>query len=348
MNSIDMKNRKLYNKNLKAQYLNEILNANTRNTTYFDLIKISYVERKLNKNANEFNDSDISTLLKNMSSSSILSIRRMLSTLNDYVEWINPKLNLGKGKKNNIQHFIAKNADLNRFVSNKQINGKLLSGIQFDDLLNILINPIDVALILCMYNFIGGEDFYEIRSMTRDSIDVKNNQICLTDKDGATRTQTVSSELIDELILLDKTPVYISNNGEEDTMGRIKELNFIDSRFLFKPTKLVKESEMMATSTIYTKLKQIQKHTGYNYITPTSLRDTRLIHEVLYEASLNNMCIPNQQIIRLVLDNMRIKYGLYFSHMQKYGLEQKILKILYNNKPNKTTRVGIYHDYKKK
>lgn len=335
--SIDME--KLYNSELKSEYFDKrFTNKNTKNTAYFDFLTISRVEKDSHKDAYAFNDLDIATVLKSMESSSVLSIRRLLSSLNDYVRWCieNGKRGNDETFTNSVQEFIDSESNLDKYVSNKKIQGKILEEDQFDDLLNILINPMDTALVLCLYNFVSGRELYEIRSLTRDSIDVENNQLHLKNRDEngeiTTRTQKISQQLVDELLLLNTRKTYITNNGVPDSMGRIRELTLVESKYLFKPTKSNKTNAMMSVSSLYTRIRQIKQDTGYNFISPTSLRDTRLIHEILKETKAREAYEPTQEIIHDVLDEMYDTYGLSFSHMQLYSLEQKITKLLHLGK----------------
>lgn len=331
MSELDVNINNLYNSEIKKEYFDtQFTSQNTKLTAYFDFSTITKIEKDSNKDAYSFNDLEIATVLKSMESSSILSIRRLLSTLNDYVQWA---IDNGKRSKyetgiNNVQEFIISEKNLNKYVSNKQVDGKILDEEEFEDLLNILVNPIDSALILCLYNFVGGTEFHEIRSLTYESIDEKNSMLHLVDKTGKKRKQKVEERLIEELLLLNRTNTYTSNNGIPDNFGRVRETPFIDSKYLFRPIESDNAGDMISPSTLYTRLRQMKQHTGYNYISPTSLRDTRLIHEILIETKERNKKEPTKEIIHSVLDEIYDVYGLPFSHMQRYSLEQKIEKLL--------------------
>lgn len=203
---------RLYNGDLKLEYLeSQNVDESTKKTTLFEFYNTAKIEEGYGKDIYAFNDLEIEELLKSLRRSSVISLRRTLSILNNYVKWciVNGKRGEHENNINYVNAFIKTESDLNKYVSNKQLSSKILNKEELNDLIHILVNPVDQAIIQCIYEFIGGEKLHELRSMKYKDIDFTNNEVILTDLNGEIRKQKISNKLLNILEDTQNTEAYI-------------------------------------------------------------------------------------------------------------------------------------------
>lgn len=325
-------NNRLYNKDVKMEFLEtQILDEGTRTAISYDFYKTAKMESELNKDLYAFNDVEIDSLLKSMRRSNVISIRKSLSVFNKYVKWC-----ISNGKRgefeNNINYmdiFIRTETDLNKYVSNKQLAGKILNKDEFNDLINALVNPIDQSLILSLYEFIGGAELYEIRSMEMSNINKETNEIELFNADGEIRTQKISSKLIHLLEEANELKTYLINNGEPDKREYVIEKKFVESKYIFKPLLRGNNSfKIMSYHALLRRISQIGKFTGYNHITANSILETRIIHEILDETDKRELYQPNDAVYDDVVSRLNSEFNINITHMKIYSIKQKVTQLL--------------------
>lgn len=324
--------KRLYNNHIKLEYAEtQILDEGTRTTVLYEFFKIAEVEEELDKDVYAFNDIEIADLLKTMRRSSVMSIRKTLSILNDYVKWciLNGKRGSFENNINYVDIFIKTESDLDKYVSNRKLYNKILNKEEFNYLLNIPVNPSDEAILLCLYEFIGGEELYELRSIEMNNIDRETNTIKLISKDGNIRKSKISNRLINLLEEVNEEKIYLINNGEVNRLGNIVENKLAESNFVFKSVqRMDNDFQMMQYQTILNRIKMIRKFVDYKYITANSIRETRIIHEILDLTSEKNLYEPNDTIYSEVVGKLKSDYEIELSPMQVYGIKQKVKQIV--------------------
>lgn len=328
----------LYNYEIKNEFLNSHYNdANTRISAYYEFRSIAGKERELNKDVFAFNNNELRSLVQTIDRTSVSALSKTLSILNTYVNWamLNGKRGAYENGINFVQSFSLAQVDLKEFVSNRKLYLSILDKNEMEDFLNILVNPMDRAIILCFYNFVGGKEMYEIRSLTTDSIDIENNTLLLrTDEENPdkVRVQPVSKRLIDELVLASKTHKYYRDDGEDWEIGKdsFPYLELIENEYIFRPIKRRESysSGMFTLSGFTNKIKNIKKEADLKYITPTSIRDTRIIHEISDETKKRGLNFPNKDVYEKVKDMLEKDYNYILSHMQFYSIRQKTQQVL--------------------
>lgn len=325
----DLKNR-MYNSDLKMEFIES--QDNSRSTSLmivYEFIKIANTENRLKKDLYAFNDLEISDALKTMRTSNVIALRSTLSILNSYVKWctLNGKRGEYENGINYVDAFIKTEQNLRQYVSNKQLSGKILTEDEIEDLLNALINPCDQVVIQAMYELIGGEKLYEIRSLTIDAVNEKKCELELLNSDGSIRNQKVSRKLIELIKDSSEAKEYIFNNGEMNSDGRIASRRFLPSKNIIKSTRENDEG-MSSYSGMQYKINSIKKYTGYNHITSTSLRDSRIIHEILKVTQEQNKYIADDKVFDDSFNNIYKQYGLRLSNMQEYNIKEKYKQLI--------------------
>lgn len=332
-NISDLYNSQIKDEFLKAQYDD----LDTRRSVYYEFKSIAKKERELNKDVFAFNNSELRSLVQTIDRTSVSALSKTLSILNTYVNWA--ILNGKRGKYENginfVQGFTLAQKDLRKYVSNRKMYLSILDKVELENFLNLLVNPMDRALILCFYNFVGGDKMYEVRSLTASAINVENNTLILqTDEDdpSKTRVQPVSQRLINELIMASKVDKYYRDDGEDWEIGKssVPYLELIDNDYIFRPIKRREDySEgMFSLSGFTNKIKNIKEEADLEYVTPTSLRDTRIIHEISDETKSRGLSYPDRDVYNTVRNRLKEKHNHNLSPMQFYSIRQKAQQIL--------------------
>jgi len=326
-----MKN-KLFNPDVKLEYLeNQTVNESTKRTMIFEFINSAKIEKQLSKDVYAFNDLEIDELLNSLRSSNVISLRKTLSILNSYVKWCieNGKRGKYENNINNIDAFVKTEGNLNKYVSNKQLSSKILAKDELSDLIHILVNPVDQAIIQCMYEFIGGEKLHELRSLKYENINFNKKTIILTDIDGTARKQNISNKLINILNDVKEAKMYIYNNGIMDDRGNVSEREFALSNYLIRPNKTKgNDYQIISYNSILGRLRKIRQFTGYYHITSNSLKETRIIHEISDVVKERNLFEPDNLVYEEVRSRILKEYGVKISPMQEYTIKQKYNQII--------------------
>lgn len=317
----------LYNEILKEAYLNSYEGLeSTKTTIYHEFKKSSKVEKQYDKDLYAFNNNEIEDLLYTLKCDNIISISRTLSIFKQYVNWciINGQRGIYENGENRIEVF-QRTEDVSKYVSNKKVKNKYLSKWEFQDLVNILVNPVDQALLYCLYEFIGGEKVAEIRNLKIGDIDEDNRLVTLIGNNGQKRVQKISLKLIELLKETNETMEYISNNGIEgdSKKGYINPLNPISDYIFRVLSRRDNKNEPVAYFAIINKINNIKKYTGYDFITTNSIRETRIMHEIADKMEEDGLIVADDDVFMYVAEKIKQDYGIELSHMQIYSLKQK-------------------------
>lgn len=319
---------RLYNKNLKLAYINNYFGEeDTKNTILFEFLKSANVEKQIDKDLYAFNDIEISNLLLYLKRDNIMSLNKSVSIYKDYVNWciVNGQRGIYENGENRVEIF-QKTENLAKYVSNRKVKNKFLTKTELNDLVDYLINPIDQAFIMCLYEFIGGEKLHELRSLKISDIDEKNRKVKLTDVNGNIRISNISIKLIELLKETDATERYIDNNGMAKS---IKGKPFNESEYIFKAIiRKDNNGEMRSYAGMLNKLNAIKKFTGYDLITTNSLKETRIIHEIVDVITEMELDTPNDEVYRIVVENIKDYYNVELSPMQVYSIKQKCEQVI--------------------
>lgn len=323
---------RLYNPELKLAYIQAHKGKEgTKRIMYFEFINSAKVEKQYNKDLYAFNDLEVSDLLRSIGLSSDMSIQKTLSIYKDYVNWC--IVNGQRGKYENGINYVEvfqKNEDVAKYISNRKVRNRILTKREVHDVIDILVNPIDQALIYSFYSLIGGKGAYEIRSLQRKNIDTESNIITLVaDEGGKTRKHLADSKLIKHLIEANNQQEYIFNNGEEIGNGYKMTKELASNDYVFRTIKQASmEGDMVSYGTINQKFVRIKKYTGYDFISPKSLRDSRLIHRVVDITEEKGLYVADNEVFNKLNEELEEKYDIKLSPIQMYNLKQLYEKVI--------------------
>lgn len=318
-----MKDR-LYNPELKLAYLNDFVGEeSTKAAMIYEFYKSAKVEKQYNKDLYAFFDDEIEDLLLSLGSDNLSSIGKTVSIYKDYVNWC--ILNGQRGKyengENRVEIFQA-TKDMSKYVSNMRVKNKFLTQEEVYDLVDYLVNPIDQVFILGIYEFIAGEELYELRSLSMKNVDIDNRTVKVTDVNGNTRIQSVSHKLIGLLQDANRQETYLNNNGVVDNEAQSTR-KLAESEYIMRPiARKSNKDQMMPYGSLSQKMVRIKRFTGYDFITINSIQDSRVIHEIVEVMKRLEIDKPNDEVFRIVVDNIYKQYKVKLTSSQIFYIRR--------------------------
>lgn len=319
--------RELYNEKLKLAYIDDYQGEDsTKKTIYYEFLNSAKVERDYNKDLYAFNDVELADLLKTLAFDNESSLQKSLSHYKDYVNWciVNGQRKEYEKGTNYVEVF-QKVEDLSKYVSNKKINNKYLTKEEFQDLIDLIENETDKALIYALYELINGKELYELRSIKIENVNKENKTIELTDKDGKTRISQISDRFIKLLEDANKQKEYTTNNGNPSPNAPRKQLKLLETGYVFRGLDKgsLNRTGMMGYLLMSQTIVRIKNFTGYNFLSASSLRDTRYIHEITDIILEKQLYEPNDEVYDEFVRRMYEKFQIKISIAQLYNIKSK-------------------------
>ncbi len=325
---------RLYNKELKLAYINNYFGEEQTKTTILHLfLKSSDIEKQYNKDVYAFNDKEITSLLQYMKRDNIMSLSKDVSMFKDYVNWciVNGQRSEYENGENRFVIFQA-TEDLSNYVSKRKVKNKYLTKEELNDLIDYLANPVDQAIIIALYEFIAGEKLHELRNLTITDVEnAKNNNniIAVKDINGKQRNIQLSHRTIAIFEEAFAQKEYALNNGFSLGIGeqQLADTSYI-IRFAQKNKNKISDDEPVQYGSLMNKLTTVKKYTGYEFITANSLRDTRIIHEIVEVVKEMGLEKANDEVFRTAFNNIYKQYDIQFSETQKYSFRRKYEQVI--------------------
>lgn len=322
---------RLYNKDLKLAYINNYFGEEDTKTTILHLfLKSSEMEKQYNKDVYAFNDKEISSLLQYLKRDNVMSLRKDVSMFKNYVNWsiVNGQRGEYENGENRFEIF-QKTEDMTEYVSKRKVKNKYLTKEELNDLIDYLANPVDQAIVLALYEFIGGEQLHELRNLTIADVEraeKNNNTLELVDVDGKIRYTKVSIKLIELFKEAYRQKEYLYNNGFSQ---RIESKTLAETNYIIRLVKNVRtKNEPVGYGSLINKINTIKKMTGYDFITANSLRDTRIIHEIAEVAKEKGLDKADDEVYRIALKNLQKQYDVEFGKTQDYTFRRKYEQVV--------------------
>lgn len=316
---------RLYNKNLKLAYIkNYDGTEQSKETIFYLLVKSANIEKQYDKDIYGFNYDEIESLLHYLKRDNVMSLHKDVSILKDYVYWCIKEGQRGIYENGENRFAVFQSTeDLNKYISKRKLKHKYLTKQELDDVIDYLVNPVDRAIVLSLYEFIGGEKLHELRVLKIEDVEKakqNDNIIELRGIDGSVRHSKVSDKLIHILEEANEKKEYILGNGFSD---HIEEHPLADTEYIIRLLKRKKSmNEPISYGSFINKINTIKKYTGYDFITASSLKDVRIIHEIA-DISRENPSAEKDEIYRAALKNISEQYDVNLGESQSYNIRRK-------------------------
>lgn len=293
----DFYNR-LYNPELKIKFIEENypVNKNTKQSILYMFVKSATVERAFDKDLCVFKIDEILDLAKRLDYKTIGTMQSAFSYFASYVDWCiaNELRGSYEGDINDVAIFMQ-TQDLSQFLSRIRVGNMYLTKEEAYDLVDSLVNFQDKAYILGIYEGIGGEEMYELRSLKLENIDFDNNTVELTNIDNAKRTIKITDKLKNILAFANSQEEYLSANGKSLTVRRPRLLT--QSPYILRPLyRQATSGKMMGYGTFSQKMVRIRKYVDYPFISISSITDSGAINRITELTEEQNLTKPTDEI----------------------------------------------------
>lgn len=188
--------------------------------------EVKYTEPKL---INEYNYDELITFLKSLGSSSQETLVNYMKMIKRYFLFCTEQ-----GKMDDNIDF-ARTIDyktLERCIDKRKNKHRYITERALDNVLDSLINDIDKAYLLLIFEGISGKENKDILNLKKEDIDFDNNSLKIWEEDdNSYREIKVSDKLIDILDRVISTDIMYYDNKYD---GRVDTL--IHSEYVFRPT----------------------------------------------------------------------------------------------------------------
>lgn len=227
------KQESFYNAEAKIKYLNTIQHPETRQLTSHPFAKAKEEEERFGKDMYDMNIDELGEVIKSLSVSTSNVAYNHAVKFEQYIDWayengytpsnLNPLSNVNKLEWS--KQFVAK------------YKQSAFTRQQILDMSKYLVNYVDRALLLALFEGINGEGFSELLNLrTKDLKEIDSKYYAtLYDKHGKDRTIEITETLFDLLHKTDNEPEYYSKNGVTDS-DRQTTSKFLESPYIFKKT----------------------------------------------------------------------------------------------------------------
>ncbi|MBW7474065.1 hypothetical protein K0T92_04870 [Paenibacillus oenotherae] len=271
-----------YNEEQKKRFLKYYIDykddSSVKNYTAV-LSRAQYVESRLNKDLYDFNSDEIEQLMKYFNCTTITSAYGRLNYIQNYINW-------------GIAEGLTKSVDnpLNGLISRefcKRLVGDYTRVLATEqDVLRVAescLNFQDKAVILAIFEGIGGKELSELTNLRRADIDEGQLRIKLTDSKHGTRYMTFKDDyIIRNLIRANEEETYHmwSSNKQrkrERVLIALGRSSYVIKHIVNRHGS--DEDTPVKSYGITTRLRHIQEHfsSDFEFLNPTNLRNSGML-----------------------------------------------------------------------
>jgi len=243
-NSVDFN---LYHPEIKELFFKAKYDDSTRNSLLFIFKKCAEMERILNKDVYEFNQTEFEDLLMNFGSNSESSVASRMSIVRSYIDFA---LDQGFDVPNGCNLLYTSNFSgedaYKKFISKVAETRKILTTEQLDYLIDdFCVNDQDSAVFSLLCEGARGRQeeenaLEEIINLKIEDCNFETNDVTLTRNNGKTRTIKVSDKTMSLLKDANAQDKFIRKNGEASDWAKAKKndrMLLYQNGYIFKPTR---------------------------------------------------------------------------------------------------------------
>ncbi|MEW5569693.1 phage lytic cycle repressor MrpR family protein [Rossellomorea marisflavi] len=264
--------QKMYNSDVKEEFLNTYDNEGTKNTIRYVFLASRLNEVPLGKDLYDFSKEEIGKVIAETKPKSTAIARTKAIFINQYISWA-----ISNNYRKNAINPLQKEANeewLKSFV-----DPNLKQFISLNDLHEMesqLINYQDIAVLRLLFEGVYGQASSEIRNLKFEDINQSSGEIRLYDDKKGERKITVSQSTLDILNKAYDQKIYQNNNGETT---RQKETDLLDNEYVVRPTKRGRVIEGRVSQTVVMKrIKMISELFDMEDMTPKSITRSGMIY----------------------------------------------------------------------
>lgn len=249
-----------YNPEIKKEFLKGIDSDISRYIFSSKLEVIAKEEMSIDRDLYDMNLEEIEEVMLSLESSTSTAAYGNAIRIKEYLEWAFDR----KLRKNDIHPLSSKNLVewSKQFVL--RYTRSFFTQAEIYEMCNALENYVDKALLLAIFEGIGGKGYSELLKLrVADMFEYDgNNFVKLINKDGSDRIIGISSILANYIKAADGESEYQSAGG----YGALSRSEYVDSPFVFKKVKKGKQVDGLDNFYVVRKFAAFKKFFGLTYI----------------------------------------------------------------------------------
>lgn len=268
---------KYYNEEVKERFINTLESHIVQKFSEYPLKKAMRTEKFYDKDLYDMTEEQIGEVLKDLSCSTVDAAYNNLLKIEEYIDW-SIEEGYRKSNLNPITTLQNKREWSKQFVSSYR--SYLLTREQILDKMKQLINDVDKAVLLSLFEGIEGKGFSEILNLRKKDIVKEGNQYRLNLKDDGQeepRTIIVSELLANLLVKADSQEYYINKNGMT-TSERYNTSKIEESVFIFNKTTRGKQGGRPDGFYVRRKFKEFKDIFAMEHLVTKHVKDSGICH----------------------------------------------------------------------
>lgn len=244
----------MYNECQKSRYLNFLKKRNSGSINMYDWLfnKIEEFELKLGKDIYDFTFEEVIYMYKMFNLRELSTLNTINTMLAQYTKWA---ISEGLVKINqNVMSLISVD-QLTEYLNKAALNLKIISREELLQIIKDLENPRDQFILLALFEFGKGENFYDIVFAKTEAINSQESTMTLY----SGRTVKVSRELIHYALDSDETDTYTRTFDD----GSVRSYQLYNNGTIIKTMKITEDKNRLASNTYVSATKRL-KEAGTN------------------------------------------------------------------------------------
>lgn len=259
---------KMYNSEIKERFIKEFYyNPDTQKAVKFTFDKTEVLEEQYNTDLSKFSHAQIVDVLRYFDSPNVNALAKYFNTLQQYAKWSSEQ----GYTAHNVAFFNIFRKDLRKYINEyANANQHIKDRTELYEICDKLVNPVDQALIVLIYEGILGDEMNELRYLKKEDILFIENAIFVHSGDNPRKLTNVDERTMNILKDTIEETKYYSNNGETEAKAKARQL--IESDYVLKPVKMRSNIEDVITvAGINIKFMKIKKWTEKYYLNATNI-----------------------------------------------------------------------------
>jgi integrase len=268
---------KLYNEEIKKEFLSTYDNEQTQVTIEYILYKAASMEEALEKDLYDFNVNELGKTIRNSDPLNITVARSTGRILSAYITWASEK-GLRQTNINPIKSMLPEWYE--QFVSKKKL---FISLKELKDIENQLVNAQDAVILYLLFEGINGEGNTEILNLRKQDVNQDTNELKLTEvrKNGEKRERTikVSDDCIRVINQAINQKAYQNKNGNAVTTRGMAETDLVENAYVVRSiNRRIKDPNAPADKhTLFRRVTMISELFDLPYLTMKSIERSGMI-----------------------------------------------------------------------
>jgi integrase len=264
---------KMYNPDLKEDFLSTYKNEDTRKATRYVFSHSYYLEDKYQKDLKDFEKNELDELLIRLAkkTTSMNNFSRYFSIIKKYIRWA-----INNGYKKSGSNLML---DFNKMDYQVYIDkSKFISEQKLIEIEESLKNYQDKVILRLIFEGVDGNDLSELVNLKKQDVDFKNKRLRLyDDKEGRERFIQVSDRCLNLIEKAHTEIIYYPRNGNKQSKRGKNKFELIQTDHIIKNALNGRTQNLVSKDTIYRRIDMIKEILKLPNLTATNIRNSGMI-----------------------------------------------------------------------